>query len=207
MVVEIEHSFCIRPIAGFDFDPVSNLNIKRWHNWHYCGIKHWQCGCGLEWQVLLVTLHSLLLNHTVTSPDHTSHEEKVWLTESNFLGLLPERGKNQWDCNIVNYYVAHFNRRLWCAKAQDCFPVLAFDLTRERYVVATTSEMTSFARLYLLWVRVYRENACFQDNIHATLIQGSGFYQRILFSKKIPSPPVQHDCRNTHDGMTWVRYT
>jgi len=37
--------------------------------------------------------------------------------------------------------------KLQCAKAQDCFPVLAFDLIRERYVVATTSEATSCTQL------------------------------------------------------------
>jgi len=41
----------------------------------------------------------------------------------------------------------HFTDMLQCAKAQDCFPVLAFDLIRECYVVATTSEVTSCARL------------------------------------------------------------
>ena len=44
----------------------------------------------------------------------------------------------------------HFTRKLRCAKAQDCFPVLAFDLVRERYVVATTSEATSCARFWRL---------------------------------------------------------
>ena len=37
----------------------------------------------------------------------------------------------------------HFTHKLRCAKAQDCFPVSAFDLIRECYVVATTSEATS----------------------------------------------------------------
>ena len=31
----------------------------------------------------------------------------IWWTKSNFLGLFPECGKDQWGCNIVNYYVAH----------------------------------------------------------------------------------------------------
>ena len=38
----------------------------------------------------------------------------------------------------------HFNHKLRCFKAQDCFPLSAFDLIRERYVVATTSEATSW---------------------------------------------------------------
>jgi len=33
-------------------------------------------------------------------------------------------------------------------KAQDCSPVLAFELIRKRYVVATTSEVTSCALLH-----------------------------------------------------------
>ena len=45
----------------------------------------------------------------------------------------------------------HFTHKLQCAKAQDCFPVPAFDLIRERYVVATTSKATSCARFRQLW--------------------------------------------------------
>jgi len=43
----------------------------------------------------------------------------------------------------------HFthDHKLRCAKVQDCFPVLAFDLIRECYIVATTSEATSCAQL------------------------------------------------------------
>ena len=47
----------------------------------------------------------------VLCPDHTSHKESgpvIWRwTKSNFLGPLPECGKDQWDRNIVNYYIAH----------------------------------------------------------------------------------------------------
>ena len=45
----------------------------------------------------------------VTRPDQpacTSRRETVWWTKSNFLGLLPKSGKDQWDCEISNYYVA-----------------------------------------------------------------------------------------------------
>ena len=31
----------------------------------------------------------------------------VWWAKSNFLGLLLECGKDQWDCDVVIYYVAH----------------------------------------------------------------------------------------------------
>ena len=31
----------------------------------------------------------------------------VWWIKSNFMGLLPECGKDQWDCKVVNYYVVH----------------------------------------------------------------------------------------------------
>ena len=31
----------------------------------------------------------------------------VWWTKSHFLDLIWECGKDQWDCNTVNYYVAH----------------------------------------------------------------------------------------------------
>jgi len=31
----------------------------------------------------------------------------VWWSISNFLSLFPECGKDQWDSNIVHYYVAH----------------------------------------------------------------------------------------------------
>ena len=36
---------------------------------------------------------------------HASRQEMVWWTESNFLGLLPKTGNDQWDCEIGNYYV------------------------------------------------------------------------------------------------------
>jgi len=44
----------------------------------------------------------------------------------------------------------HFTHKLQCAKVQDCFPVPAFELIREHYVVATTSEATSRALLHKL---------------------------------------------------------
>ena len=31
-------------------------------------------------------------------------KKKAWWRKSNFLGLLPECGKDQWDCKIINYY-------------------------------------------------------------------------------------------------------
>ena len=35
-----------------------------------------------------------------------SQRETVWWAKSNFLGLLPKWGNDQWDCEIGNYYVA-----------------------------------------------------------------------------------------------------
>ena len=71
---------------------------------------------------------------------------------------MGEPSRNSWAyyCNVVRtnemQYCqllrgTHFTDMLQCAKAQDCCPVLAFDLIRERYVVATTSEATYCARL------------------------------------------------------------
>jgi len=75
----------------------------------------------------------------VLCPDHTSQEENGLVNQVKFLGLLPACGKDQWDCNIVNYYVhTHYSaHKLRCAKF--CFPVSAFDLIRERYVVVVCS--------------------------------------------------------------------
>ena len=39
-------------------------------------------------------------------PTCASWWETVWWSRSNFLGLLPKSGKDQWDCKISNYYVA-----------------------------------------------------------------------------------------------------
>ena len=33
-------------------------------------------------------------------------QEMVWWTKLNFLGLSPKSSKDQWDCEISNYYVA-----------------------------------------------------------------------------------------------------
>jgi len=49
-------------------------------------------------------------------------------------------------CQLL--HSTHFTHKLQCAKVQDCFPVSAFELIRERYVVATTSEVTSCALLH-----------------------------------------------------------
>ena len=69
-------------------------------------------------------------SHLVSCPDHTSHEENGQVNQVKFVGLLLECDKDQWHCNTVNYYIAHTSLRhmLRCVKAQDCFPVLAFDL-------------------------------------------------------------------------------
>ena len=44
--------------------------------------------------------------HTRNLVSCASLQETVWLTKSNFLGLLPKRGNDQWDCKLGNYYVA-----------------------------------------------------------------------------------------------------
>jgi len=44
----------------------------------------------------------MILHRFVPRP-HLS-QENCLVTKSNFLGLLPECSKDQWDCNIVNYY-------------------------------------------------------------------------------------------------------
>ena len=40
----------------------------------------------------------------VPRPVCTSQRETVWWTKSNFWGLFPKSGKDQWDCEIVNHY-------------------------------------------------------------------------------------------------------
>ena len=54
------------------------------------------------------SIHVIMYVYLVSCHAQTTPlEETVWWTKSNFLGLLLECGKDQWDCNIVNYYVAH----------------------------------------------------------------------------------------------------
>jgi len=50
----------------------------------------------------------------------------VWWSTSNFFGLLRECGKNQWDCGIVNYYVA--NTLLTSCNAQRCRIILQLSI-------------------------------------------------------------------------------
>ena len=53
------------------------------------------------WLVRLTKEGSFVPMH----PIRASQREMVWWTKSNFLGLLPKSGKDQWDCEISNYYV------------------------------------------------------------------------------------------------------
>jgi len=64
-------------------------------NW--VGIRTLWWGTPPVYSILVKECFCLIL-----CPDQTSHEEMVWWTKSNFLGLLPECGKDRWDCNIVN---------------------------------------------------------------------------------------------------------
>ena len=45
-------------------------------------------------------------NLSRAQPTHASQWETVWLTKSNFLGLFLKSDKDQWDCEIGNYYKA-----------------------------------------------------------------------------------------------------
>jgi len=109
----------------------------------------------VAWRCAQLYLNVFLSNCTtgvwiVSGPDHTSHGESglvIWRwTKSNFLGPLPECGKDQWHYNIVNYYVAH--TLLTSCNVRRCKIVFQFQPLRERYVVATTSEATSCALLH-----------------------------------------------------------
>ena len=46
-----------------------------------------------------------LITRTTGSLAGTSWWETVWWTKSDFLGLFPKSGKDQWDCEIGDYYV------------------------------------------------------------------------------------------------------
>jgi len=58
--------------------------------------------------------------------DHTSHEENGIVNHVEFLGVLTECGKDQWDCDIVNYYIAHILQAVM-DKGARVFSSLAFD--------------------------------------------------------------------------------
>jgi len=66
----------------------------------------------------------MILHRFVPRP-HLS-QENCLVTKSNFLGLLPECSKDQWDCNIVNYYAPH--TLLTSSDARRCKIVLHFSI-------------------------------------------------------------------------------
>ena len=72
-------------VAGgpVDYTPVE-WNIVTWQSCDYTVTWHpWSCA----------------------QSTGASQQETVWWTKSDFLGLLPKSGKDQWDCEIGNYYV------------------------------------------------------------------------------------------------------
>ena len=58
---------------------------------------------------LTLTYHDtdpVLLMYSVMTSQRASWWETFWWMKSNFLGFLPKSGKDQWDCEISNYYIA-----------------------------------------------------------------------------------------------------
>jgi len=101
----------------------------------------WERGTFLPWGVGSASGHARLRSIWPSS------QSCDWWAKSNswayFRNVVMTNGLQY--CQLLRN--THFTHKLQCAKAQGCFPVLAFDLIRECYVVATTSEATSCTRL------------------------------------------------------------
>ena len=76
-------------------------------------------------------------------------------TKSNFLVLLPECGKDHWDCTIVNYYIAHSQATM--CKDTRLFSSFSFSLDKETLNVCCGDNFWSdFLHSIVLVVKVFQ---------------------------------------------------
>jgi len=88
-------------------------------------------------------------------------KKTVWWTKSNFLGLLPECSKDQWDCDIVNYYIAHI-----LLKSDDAYG-------RRRKIVLQFG------------IRLNKRSLRCGDNFHSTVLVMKAFQHPIFKRERI----------------------
>ena len=75
---------------------------------------------------LFLSCHALVL-----CPVHASWRETVWWTTSNFLILFSNSGKDSWDCEIGNYYVALSLQQYRLHNCQSLHHPKKFDLVHQ----------------------------------------------------------------------------
>ena len=80
-----------------------------WTGWtrQKLGRLIWACNYAKAFYITcLPCVTQLWVSTGLVTTMYASRWKTVWWTQSNFLGLLPKSSKEQWDCEISNYYVA-----------------------------------------------------------------------------------------------------